>query len=74
MEFLIDERPVILYYHDYLLLFMLVQSEEEILSRIGAIIQRHHPGPGWVKLKAETVTEQGKTFSLEGGYQATDSR
>ncbi len=69
-----ERSSVTLYYHDYLLLFMLVQSEEEILSRMGAIIQRHHPGPGWVKLKAETVTEQGKTFSLEGGYQATDSR
>ena len=69
-----ERSSVILYYHDYLLLFMLVQSEEEILSRMGAIIRRHHPGPAWIRLKAETVTQQGKVFSLEGGYQANDVR
>ncbi|HHV42877.1 MAG TPA: hypothetical protein GXX72_08605, partial [Clostridiaceae bacterium] len=50
-----DKSSIILYYHDYMLLMLLVQSEDTLLSRMSKIIQRHCPGPGWVWLKAATV-------------------
>ncbi len=62
-----SEDALVLYYHDYLLLFLLIQNEEALLSRLDAIISRHNPGPGWVWLSA-SVNREDKSVFFDGGY------
>lgn len=62
-----NDGSLVLYYHDYLLLFLIIQKEEALLSRFKTIISRHNPGPGWVWLSA-TTNHTGKAITFDGGY------
>lgn len=62
-----SEDALVLYYHDYLLLFLLFQKEETLLSRLETIISRHNPGPSWVWLSA-SASYADKTITFDSGY------
>lgn len=60
-----------LYYHDYLFMMLLALDANKILENSAHVISRHHPGPGWVQLKASAAME-GKSLNFSAGYLEND--